>query len=104
MSYDAPPEKRRRVRTAKFNYEDVVDNEEQKLIQQAIQNSKVEQKRVTHVVPDAPVYYPTVEEFKDPMAYIDSIREEASLYGICKIVPPKEWNPPCQVDFKDPRR
>jgi len=101
----APNEnKRRRVRTSKFNYDDVVDNEEQKLLQQAIQNSIIEKERVQRDIPDAPVYYPTVEEFKDPMAYIDSIREEASKFGICKIVPPKEWNPPCQVDFKDARR
>uniref|UniRef100_A0A6U4EFU0 JmjC domain-containing protein n=2 Tax=Phaeomonas parva TaxID=124430 RepID=A0A6U4EFU0_9STRA len=32
------------------------------------------------------------------MKYIESIREEAEKYGICKIIPPQGWNPPCAVD------
>lgn len=43
------------------------------MIQQAIKNSKKEFKRVDHgalVIPDAPTYYPTIEEFKDPFQYI----------------------------------
>eukprot|EP00730_Choanoeca_flexa_P007951 TRINITY_DN12416_c4_g2_i2.p1 TRINITY_DN12416_c4_g2~~TRINITY_DN12416_c4_g2_i2.p1 ORF type:complete len:715 (+),score=150.71 TRINITY_DN12416_c4_g2_i2:152-2296(+) len=43
-----------------------------------------------------PVYYPTIEQFENPLAFIESIRQEAEQYGICKIVPPKEWQP----DFK----
>ena len=33
-----------------------------------------------------------------------SIRESAENFGICKIVPPKEWNPPMSIDMTDPRR
>ncbi|GAB2224615.1 hypothetical protein Droror1_Dr00005377 [Drosera rotundifolia] len=44
-------------------------------------------------VPQAPVYYPTEEEFRDPLEFIYKIREEAEVYGICRIVPPKSWNP-----------
>ncbi|KDR84060.1 hypothetical protein GALMADRAFT_219890 [Galerina marginata CBS 339.88] len=40
---------------------------------------------------DCPEFFPTVEEFKDPMAYIKSISPRAQEYGICKIVPPEEW-------------
>ncbi|KAF2078179.1 hypothetical protein CYY_000469 [Polysphondylium violaceum] len=39
-------------------------------------------------IPEAPVFYPTVEEFKSPLKYIESIRPIAEKYGICKIIPP----------------
>jgi histone demethylase JARID1 len=47
---------------------------------------------------EAPTYRPTVEQFKDPVKYIQSIREEAQKYGIVKIVPPDSWNPPFAID------
>jgi [histone H3]-trimethyl-L-lysine4 demethylase len=40
---------------------------------------------------DCPVFYPTTEEFKDPMTYIRSISGRAKMFGLCKIVPPVEW-------------
>lgn len=36
-------------------------------------------------LPEAPVYYPTVEEFRDPVAYIQSIQQEASLHGAQRV-------------------
>ncbi|ESQ45713.1 hypothetical protein EUTSA_v10010068mg [Eutrema salsugineum] len=39
-------------------------------------------------LPVAPEFRPTLAEFQDPIAYIFKIEEEASRYGICKIVPP----------------
>ncbi|KZM27962.1 uncharacterized protein EKO05_0010046 [Ascochyta rabiei] len=47
---------------------------------------------------EAPTYRPTAEQFKDPVAYMQSIREEAQQYGIVKIVPPDTWNPSFAVD------
>ena len=39
--------------------------------------------------PDAPVFYPTYDEFADPLEYIEKIRPIASRAGLCKIIPPK---------------
>lgn len=49
----------------------------------------------------APVFYPTVEEFEDTLAYIEKIRPEAEPFGICRIVPPPSWTPPCPLKEKD---
>ncbi|KAJ9549610.1 hypothetical protein OSB04_022153 [Centaurea solstitialis] len=42
----------------------------------------------TDKMPECPVYYPSKEEFEDPLAYLQKIAPEASRYGICKIVSP----------------
>lgn len=47
---------------------------------------------------EAPTFRPTADEFKDPLQYIASIREEAQQYGIAKIIPPDSWNPPFAID------
>lgn len=39
-------------------------------------------------VPPAPVYTPSAEEWRDPIAYIRSIQEEAARYGICVVKAP----------------
>ncbi|KAJ2894404.1 hypothetical protein IWW38_002590, partial [Coemansia aciculifera] len=49
-------------------------------------------------LPEAPTYYPTHDEFADPLAYIQKIRPEAEASGICKIVPPEGWNPDFVLD------
>ncbi|XVF42295.1 hypothetical protein PTKIN_Ptkin01aG0349800 [Pterospermum kingtungense] len=50
---------------------------------------------------DAPVFYPTEEEFEDALKYIASIRPKAEQYGICRIVPPSSWKPPCPLKEKN---
>ncbi|CAK9138000.1 unnamed protein product [Ilex paraguariensis] len=49
---------------------------------------------------DAPVFYPNEEEFEDTINYIASIRPKAEAYGICRIVPPPSWKPPCPLKEK----
>jgi hypothetical protein len=68
---------------------------EERYLQQAIQNSKLDQTRATNVqVPLAPVFHPTVEDFQgNPLQYVEKIRHIAEKYGIAKIVPPPGWNP-----------
>lgn len=52
------------------------------------------------VLDAAPVFYPNEEEFKDTLKYIASIRPIAEPYGICRIVPPASWQPPCPLRDK----
>ena len=32
------------------------------------------------------------------------IHDQVASYGICKIVPPSEWNPPCQITFENSKK
>lgn len=52
-------------------------------------------------VEDAPIFYPIEEEFEDTLTYIASIRPRAEPYGICRIVPPSSWKPPCPLKEKN---
>ncbi|CAI7899847.1 unnamed protein product [Closterium sp. NIES-53] len=45
-------------------------------------------------VGDAPTFYPTAEEFANPVRYIQSIQRLAEEHGICRIVPPASWTLP----------
>ncbi|KAD3068867.1 hypothetical protein R6Q59_017139 [Mikania micrantha] len=48
-------------------------------------------------VDEAPIFYPTIEEFEDTLGYLSKIRPMAESYGICRIVPPTCWKPPCPL-------
>lgn len=51
---------------------------------------------------EAPTFYPTAEEFSNPLQYIKWVGEpeggDGKSYGIVKIVPPEGWNPPFALD------
>nr|TKW09540.1 hypothetical protein SEVIR_6G108800v2 [Setaria viridis] len=48
-------------------------------------------------IDDAPIFTPTEE---DAIGYIASIRPQAEKYGICRIIPPSSWRPPCPLKEK----
>ncbi|KAF8108916.1 hypothetical protein N665_0104s0227 [Sinapis alba] len=52
------------------------------------------------VIEEAPVFYPSSEEFEDTFSYIAKIRPLAEPFGICRIVPPSNWSPPCLLKEK----
>ena len=51
-------------------------------------------------LPSVPEFFPTAEQFKDPLAFVQTIYDQAALYGICIINPPAEsWK--CTVTPDD---
>ncbi|XP_037785733.1 mucin-5AC-like [Penaeus monodon] len=46
----------------------------------------------------APSFFPSEEEFTDPLDYIEKIRPEAEQFGLCRIVPPGNFKPECRVN------
>ena len=100
------PIRQKRLRTARMRPSSVDDQvphnpQEIALLREAIKLSQVQTKREPYSKPPpCPVFHPSPEEFDDPFEYIEKIRAEAEPSGICKIVPPKGWNPP--FCFRDP--
>jgi histone demethylase JARID1 len=93
--------KRRRIKPARFDF-NFLDNEEQRFLQQALKISKMDKERKEIPIPEAPVFYPTEEEFLDCVGYVRKIRDEAEKFGICKIVPPAGWVPPLLIQMDNP--
>lgn len=103
------PQKRLRTPAQPFEAGSATDKlavEEERMLAQAIANSRKDQGREPlTAIPFGPTFYPTVEEFSgDPLLYIEKIRSVAEKYGICKIVPPKGWNPPFSLDVDCPKK
>ena len=48
-----------------------------------------------------PIFYPTEEEFRNPMKYIDHLffEKRSSQYGCVKIVPPASFRPNFNFDI-----
>lgn len=49
-------------------------------------------------IKEAPTFRPNEDEWRNPAAYIKSISEEGSKYGIVKIIPPDSWAPDFAID------
>ncbi|XP_076005878.1 protein Jumonji-like [Genypterus blacodes] len=46
---------------------------------------------------DVPVFRPAPREFQDPLVYLDAVREQAEVSGMCRVVPPSDWRPECKL-------
>jgi len=58
----------------------------------------VKKRNRPHGLQEAPTYYPTEEEWKEPFEYIKKIAPEARQFGLAKIIPPESWNPDFAID------
>eukprot|EP00980_Cylindrotheca_fusiformis_P015624 scaffold4481_cov121-Cylindrotheca_fusiformis.AAC.20 len=87
---------KRRRRRPPVHFHTSATATEERFFQKAIQNSQIDRTHQKELdVPWGPTFYPTVEEMQaSPLEYIEKIRPMAQKYGICKIKPPKGWNPP----------
>uniref|UniRef100_A0A096LTR6 Protein Jumonji n=1 Tax=Poecilia formosa TaxID=48698 RepID=A0A096LTR6_POEFO len=47
---------------------------------------------------EVPVFRPTQREFQDPLVYLDAVREQAEVSGMCRVVPPQDWRPECKLN------
>ncbi|XVF30487.1 hypothetical protein REPUB_Repub16aG0062200 [Reevesia pubescens] len=55
-------------------------------------------------IPECPVFRPSMEDFQNPLSYLQTIAQQASKYGICKIVSPwKASVPASDVLMKEQR-
>lgn len=70
--------------------------------QKVIARSRPELARIPSL-DEAPVLHPTEEEFKDTLKYVASILPHVKRYGVCRIVPPSSWQPPCHIEEEDTR-
>jgi hypothetical protein len=59
---------------------------------------QVSQKPQPFDLQDCPAFYPSPEEFKDPMSYIRAISPKAREFGIAKIIPPETRRMPFVTD------
>ncbi|XP_022065839.1 protein Jumonji [Acanthochromis polyacanthus] len=46
---------------------------------------------------EVPVFRPAQREFQDPLVYLDAVREQAEVSGMCRVVPPPDWRPECKL-------
>lgn len=77
------------------------------MIEKALAISRIEQSSmasaVSEFVEPMPVFYPSTEEFRNPIDYIEKLMEvdgaNIAQYGCIKIVPPSHFKPPLAFDI-----
>uniref|UniRef100_A0A3Q2TMM7 Protein Jumonji n=1 Tax=Fundulus heteroclitus TaxID=8078 RepID=A0A3Q2TMM7_FUNHE len=47
---------------------------------------------------EVPIFRPAPREFQDPLVYLDAVREQAEVAGMCRVVPPQDWRPECKLN------
>uniref|UniRef100_A0A3P9KCH9 Protein Jumonji n=2 Tax=Oryzias latipes TaxID=8090 RepID=A0A3P9KCH9_ORYLA len=47
---------------------------------------------------EALVFRPAPREFQDPLVYLDAVREQAEVAGMCRVAPPPDWRPECKLN------
>jgi hypothetical protein len=70
------------MKVSRLMDEDLLD-EETRQLQLALRNSRKEIQKTTVPVPEAPTYYPSLEEFRDPLEYIT----RSSLTVLRRVTP-----------------
>ena len=84
------------------NYEEASLNEEEEEAEsETISNQGDERENTLDDIEEVKTFYPTEEQFRDPMKYIEylNVEEGAHKYGIVKIVPPASFCPPLAFDM-----
>ncbi|ODM89757.1 Protein Jumonji [Orchesella cincta] len=61
-------------------------------------SSSSSSKKPTSKLLEAPTYYPSEQDFEDPLKYFDKIQPEAEKFGMARIVPPRSFRPECNVN------
>ncbi|CDW79070.1 lysine-specific demethylase 5b [Stylonychia lemnae] len=102
---DSQRRSRRQHLPQKFKtFDNIISSQEEKMIKLAIKNSLIEKEnKVTEsleVIEEVKTFYPSQEEFKTPLKYIEKLQQQgAQKYGIIKIVPPKDFKPSLAFDL-----
>lgn len=100
MQYQGPSKRRKTKNRTSYEQDDVSETEQLAL---ALENSKNETTKSSDglkEIQQMKVYYPTEEEFANPLTYIESLVkvQGARDYGCVKIVPPPSFKPAMAFD------
>jgi hypothetical protein len=92
----------RRPRTPRreFEIEGPSSREETRLLHQALKNSRTDTHLRREAIPDAPVFRPTLEQFRDPIAYIQQcVHSSARTSTLCCTSAACTWSSHCSGSF-----